>query len=618
MVQCPLCRTRYADGTSACPLDGAAPTAVPGAGAYGPSWSRLDRSGEVVAARGHTGGDETAARDPLRDSLIGQTLEGRLRVLRRIGQGGMGTVYVAEHVSLGKQVAIKVLNAQYASQPDVVPRLHIEARHAAAIQNEHIVDIFDIGTIHAGHAGHGGHDPDGAAGPGGDDGAAVAAGRPYMVMELLQGESLAQRLARCSALSEADTLSIGRQLAAALDAAHRQGIVHRDIKPENIFLCPAREPGPAGDPAPGSGSPRPTGSSGPTGAHISAERPGGDFVKLLDFGISKVLRPLGYTSSAAGDAPGGEALTEPRLTRTGAILGTPLYMSPEQVRGEPLDHRVDVYALGVVLYECLTGSVPYSAPSYLAVVAKILTEPPEPPSSRTPERPISPQLERIVLRAMAPARDERYPTMGALLEDLERYDAGEALGTQMWTGPLDKTRASRGAAERLLLGGVQTELWRPLLIGMALVLGSGLLMAVALRRTAPPAPRPLLAAPGQPVRAVSAGIGSTVSAGRLGAVAPGEATPPLVPAAQPAADLPAPAPEPPAGAAALPAEPPAEPEARAAEAAATPPASDPERPRSRRVRTRTDTPRHEPTPAPQIDPLLEEQAPNPFETRGRP
>ena len=287
--------------------------------------------------------------DPQVDPVINQTLGGRLRVLRRIGEGGMGTVYVAEHIGLGKQVAVKVLNAQYAGQSDVVSRLHSEARHAAAIHNEHIVDVFDIGAT--------------------DD------GRPFVVMELLHGESLAERLRRCRVLSETDTLHIGRQLASALAVAHKSGIVHRDIKPENIFLCP---------------------------------RDSGDFVKVLDFGISKAAPNA--LASGDGSDDGGRVpapTIDPRLTRTGAVLGTPLYMSPEQVRGEPLDHRVDVYALGVVLYECLTGTVPFLAPSYLAVVAKILTEAPERPSVRSPERALPAALEQIVLRAMAHDRGHR-------------------------------------------------------------------------------------------------------------------------------------------------------------------------------------------------------------------
>jgi serine/threonine-protein kinase len=444
MLQCSLCATRYADGTPACPLDHGPLLTVPPPGEYGPRWTPDSRAFALaVSSRGSVGGlghgsdagrGGLPAPEPPEDPLIGQVLGARLRVLRRIGQGGMGTVYVAEHVGLGKQVAVKVLSAQYAEDrqhtqlgpmADLVRRLHIEARHTAALKSEHIVEVFDIGT--------------------------TAEGRPYVEMELLTGESLAQRLARCSALSELDTLRVGRQLASALATAHDRGIVHRDIKPENIFLCAPEAYG--RDPREG------------------------DFVKVLDFGISKAVRAR--ASDEAREAPADDP--EVRLTRTGAVLGTPLYMSPEQVRGEPLDHRVDVYAVGVVLYECLTGSVPHGAVNYLAVVAKILTEAPEPPSQRSPERSISPALEHIVLRAMAAERERRYPTMQALLEDLRRYAAGEPLLPETAAAPLDRRAATTPGAAGSDSGRVLESLWRPILVGMLLALALAIGVAVVLR-----------------------------------------------------------------------------------------------------------------------------------------
>ncbi len=443
MLQCPLCATRYADGTTACPLDHSQLGPVPPPGEYGPRWTPPGRA-LAISSRGSAGfaaGEFTSSRPPVAaaaDPLLGQILGGKLRVLRRIGQGGMGTVYIAEHVGLGKQVAVKVLSPQYVQQGqpgqdfDLVRRLHTEARHTAAIKNEHIVEIFDIGT--------------------------TLEGRPYVEMELLIGESLAQRLARCSALSEADTLRLGRQLASALAAAHHSGIVHRDIKPENIFLC--------------------------TPAAYGKDPGEGDFVKVLDFGISKAVGALGP------DEPRAAAPEESRLTRTGAILGTPLYMSPEQVRGEPLDHRVDIYAVGVVLYECLTGSVPHGACNYLAVVAKILTEVPESPSQRSPERAISPALEQIVLRAMAADRQERYPTMEALHEDLRRYAAGQELLPPPGARAKLATPVTPGLPPGLPpglsdSGGALGHLWRPILVGMGLVLGLGGGVAAVLRPRGP-------------------------------------------------------------------------------------------------------------------------------------
>jgi serine/threonine-protein kinase len=518
MLQCPQCLTRYADGNERCPRDGSALQPVAAPGDFGPRWAPTLRGSQPGAGR--------AAPPVGPDPLIGQVLDDRLRVLRAIGQGGMGTVYVAEHVELGKQVAVKVLNPQVAGVPDVIRRLHSEARHAAAIRSAHIVDVFDVGT--------------------------ASDGRPFIVMELLDGESLAQRLARTSALSEADTLRIGRQLASALGAAHKSGIVHRDIKPENIFLC---------------------------------ARDDGDFVKLLDFGIAKAL--------GAGEVEGT------RLTRTGAVLGTPLYMSPEQVRGEVLDHRVDIYALGVVLYECLTGSVPFCAPSYLAVVAKILTEEPEPPSLRSPERALSPALERIVLRAIAPDRDLRYPTMKALLADLDHYAAGEPL-----TDGEDEVAAPAP-------GGPQARLWRPILLGAALVLGVGLSASALLGPQVPPAARPEAGPtdarhltppaaepatrPAEPLPAAAAPTPqAAVPSPAVAAPAP-QAASPTVAVPSPTAVLDA-APASPVqddlAAARRPPHPPGSPPA----AAPAPGAPAPAAPASPAV----------------IDPLIEEQAPNPF------
>lgn len=429
MLQCAECLTRYADGTQACPLDGGQLQAVAPAGDYGQGVTP-HLSATVPIGRSTVGPSPLDPADPLTDEILG----GKLKVVRRIGQGGMGTVYVAEHLLLHKSVAVKVLNAQLALLPDLVSRLHSEARLASSISSPHIVEVFDVGAT-----------PD---------------GRPYVEMELLIGESLAQRLARCSALSESDTLHIGIQLATALAAAHESGVLHRDIKPENIFLC---------------------------------ARDGGDFVKLLDFGIAKAAR----------------ITEEPRLTRTGAILGTPLYMSPEQVRGDSLDPRADVYGLGVVLYECLTGSVPHCAASYLSVVAKILTESAEPPSQRCPDRQISLSLEHIVMRAMARELDERYPTMSALLEDLHRFQQGLPLllmpDAQKTSVSVETTGLSGALWKTLLGGGVLLLLLG--LFGFRLSLTQRVQTSQPSTRAELPVERPAKEAqPTQPVDVVSAPV----------------------------------------------------------------------------------------------------------------
>ncbi|HSK01453.1 MAG TPA: serine/threonine-protein kinase [Kofleriaceae bacterium] len=278
--------------------------------------------------------------------MVGSTLSGRYLVTRKIGQGGMGAVYEATHTLIGKRVAVKVLLEKYAKRDAIVARLKKEAELASSVQNEHIIDVTDFGQT--------------------DD------GRTFVVMEFLEGESLAECLARETRLPEQRVLRIAHQAASALAAAHKKGIVHRDIKPENLFLLRRKEQ---------------------------------DFVKVVDFGISKSLR-------ASGDEE-----EPPRLTQTGMVLGTPLYMSPEQARGDDeLDHRVDIYALGVIMYEAATGRVPFIGNNYLSVISQVLNEDAKPPREIVPE--LSEEYEAIVLRAMSKDRRERYGDAQEILADL--------------------------------------------------------------------------------------------------------------------------------------------------------------------------------------------------------
>ncbi|HEU4614069.1 MAG TPA: serine/threonine-protein kinase, partial [Kofleriaceae bacterium] len=277
--------------------------------------------------------------------LVGATLSGRYLVTRKVGQGGMGAVYEATHTLIGKRVAVKVLLEKYAQREAIVKRLKQEAQLASSIGNEHIIDITDFGNT--------------------ED------GRTFVVMEFLEGESMAECLARESHLPEARILRIAQQAASALAAAHAKGVVHRDIKPENIFLLKRKEM---------------------------------DFVKVVDFGISKSLRASSEEE-------------EVRLTQTGMVLGTPLYMSPEQARGdEDLDHRVDIYALGVIMYEAATGRVPFSGNNYLSVISQVLNEDPTPVREVRPE--LSEEFEAIVSRARAKERNDRYASATEMLHDL--------------------------------------------------------------------------------------------------------------------------------------------------------------------------------------------------------
>jgi serine/threonine protein kinase len=286
-----------------------------------------------------------AAGTPMLD-MVGATLSGRYLVTRKIGQGGMGAVYEATHTLINKRVAVKVLLDKYAKREAIVARLKKEAELASSVQNEHIIDVTDFGQT--------------------DD------GRTFVVMEFLEGESLAECLARETRLPEQRVLRIAHQAASALAAAHKKGIVHRDIKPENLFLLRRKEQ---------------------------------DFVKVVDFGISKSLRASGDEEDA------------PRLTQTGMVLGTPLYMSPEQARGDDeLDQRVDIYALGVIMYEATTGRVPFIGNNYLSVISQVLSEEPKPLREICPE--LTEEFEAIVLRAMSKDRRDRYADAQEILADL--------------------------------------------------------------------------------------------------------------------------------------------------------------------------------------------------------
>jgi eukaryotic-like serine/threonine-protein kinase len=289
------------------------------------------------------------------DPLIGTVLADRYEIVRRIGEGGMGAVYEGRHTVLGRPVAVKVLLEKFHDRTELVARLLQEARLASAIGHENIVDVTDFGT--------------------------TSDGRAFVVMEFLEGESLAELVIRDAPLAVERCLRMARQVASALGAAHGKGIVHRDVKPENVFLLRRGEQ---------------------------------DFVKVVDFGVSKAVR----------SRDDGAELT--RLTRTGMVLGTPLYMSPEQARGgEDVDARADIWALGVMLYECLTGEVPFRANNYLAVISQVLTQDVLPPSKLRPELGIPPAVETIVMRAMEKDREKRYQSMAELERDLDRILAGD-------------------------------------------------------------------------------------------------------------------------------------------------------------------------------------------------
>jgi serine/threonine-protein kinase len=263
---------------------------------------------------------------------------GSYRVLEPIGKGGMGMVFRAEHVKLPRRVALKVLHAELAADTEAVARFINEAEVVNRIGHEHIVDITDFGTT-----------PDGEC---------------YFVMEYLDGESLAQRLRQAGPFDTDRALHVAWQLADALAASHQAGVAHRDLKPGNVLLIKR-----GGDP---------------------------DYVKLIDFGLAKLLTPSG---------PGH------LQTRTGEVRGTPHYMSPEQCRGirAGIDERTDIYSLGIVLYELLTAEPPFQHPNITTLMFMHMAAPM--PDVRTRRPGVPADVAAVVERATRKKAEDRYASM---------------------------------------------------------------------------------------------------------------------------------------------------------------------------------------------------------------
>ncbi len=307
---CPACSREYPDARSHCQDDGI----------------KLVSLDKTVALRA--------------EQLVGQLVDGRYRIERVLGHGGMGTIYACRHVVVGKAFAMKVLRPPRSGHNEgVLARFIREAQTANALKSRHIIETTDFGQL--------------------------ADGPFYVVMELLEGQDLARAM-RESRLGPAQLLHVFIQIADTLEAVHAHGIVHRDLKPDNVFLVNEN-----GDPL---------------------------FVKLLDFGIAKVLH------SGSSD-----------LTEEGMILGTPHYMAPEQARSESVDHRADVYALGIMMYRAFTGRLPFTSESTIGVITRHAMEAPEPPSRFTTMDGL---LENIILRCMAKRPEDRPQRMAEVSRDL--------------------------------------------------------------------------------------------------------------------------------------------------------------------------------------------------------
>jgi serine/threonine-protein kinase len=277
-------------------------------------------------------------------SLVGQILDGRYRIIRKIGEGGMGEVYAAEHVHIEKRFAIKLLRPEIVSNPEAVTRFRQEARSSSSIGHRNIIAIEDFGQL--------------------------ADGRIYMCMELLNGAALNDMITQPMGVDR--LLNILIQTGHGLAAAHAKGIVHRDMKPENIFV-----------------------TIGPNGE---------DIPKLLDFGIAKVSGNDGQN----------------HLTRTGTIFGTPFYMAPEQALGNPVDARTDIYAVGVIMYECFAGSLPFQGDSFMGILTQHITVDAEPVAQRAfrAGRQLPPGLAEAITCCLQKNPAQRFATMDDLVNVL--------------------------------------------------------------------------------------------------------------------------------------------------------------------------------------------------------
>jgi serine/threonine-protein kinase len=295
------------------------------------------------------------------DPLIGTRLSDRYRIKEKVGEGGMGMIYLAEDERLGKEVVVKMLPPDFAGKEDVGKRFAQEAKITSQMEHENIVFITDL----------------------------VLTSPPFYAMEYLKGKDLGTMLHEGGRLAwDERTKDILTQVCRALGAAHEKGVIHRDMKPGNIFIVPHSD--------------------------------GREFVKVIDFGIAKLLSD-GVGEEKTGEAEGKIRARPRNLTSVGAVMGTPAYMAPEQCTGEEIDHRVDIYAMGVIMYEMLTGTAPFDVPegtgSSVDIAAKIMmmhsTEPVVAPSIRRPEAEIPEEVEAIILKALRKAPEERY---GSIME----------------------------------------------------------------------------------------------------------------------------------------------------------------------------------------------------------
>jgi serine/threonine protein kinase len=298
------------------------------------------------------------------DPIVGQLITGRYRVKGRIGEGGMGTVYLAVHEAIEKRVALKILNREYSANREVVERFKLEAVSASRIKHPNVIDVFDFGQL--------------------DDGSC------FIAMELLEGQDLGEILSVRGHIEPIEAIRIILQVAKALGLAHSRGVVHRDLKPENVFL-----------------------QNTPEGERI---------VKIVDFGIAQLR---------GKDDIGEQSGRRRRLTKTGMIFGTPEYMAPEQARGLEVDHRTDIYATGIILYELLCGGVPFVGESFLEVLNQHVLDPVPPLRKYKADLAVSSELEVVIGGMLEKKPEDRFTNMKELSVALLATPEGRALRAQL-------------------------------------------------------------------------------------------------------------------------------------------------------------------------------------------
>ncbi len=348
-------------------------------------------------------------------SLVGQVVADRYHVIKKLGEGGMGQVYLAEHVKMGRRSAIKVMSPAMVHDPDAVARFNREAANASRITHPNVCAVYDFGET-----------PDGLI---------------YLAMEFVEGEPLTALIEREGALPLARATAIFKQTADALQAAHDLGIVHRDLKPDNIM--------------------------------VARNRDGADLVKVVDFGIAKAV---------GGDEAGQ------KVTKTGLVVGTPEFMSPEQLSGDKVDGRSDLYSLALVYFRMLTGELPFQADSVQETMIKRLTDDPAKLAAIRPDLTFPDGLQQIFDAALARTPAQRYQTVAKFADDVVAV-AGLARGTrgvapatradiEGKTQLLDSHETKAQAAKRAPAGRTQQQVARkrslvPIVVGAVVVVGLG-------------------------------------------------------------------------------------------------------------------------------------------------